>query len=1849
MRDAGQQAPSKEQRAAWNHVVQEEALRKLYTAPENELSKIATEALNPNDKAALAANDPNRIYRTVNNRFLKFHFKEVLEAAPSQRDSLMRKFAHRIWGIEDAIDEKTFFSKVKADFELDEELKRAAGIAGAQGLPLWRAFETWRSQVDAGKTAGWREVNADVYEARFRHVAGEAKSFSEHAYSNLGGLPGMYARQLLPKPKAPLQQLPDGSLASPDEKEHTREPAALNTGNAFNVPRMEDLGEVLKHQPDGKPVYVDPKELGEARFLDKHHAKLLARHGEYRALWKKGLEPKGYEIWERNPYIDDVATWPSTDHAAKALVPIEAERKRLQQHYQTELSQLKGVAGAQDAEITKRRQEILATVKDPVEREKQLEALSSQVLSGGGHEQKVENLLIQATRHFEAGLLSAQQYNELGEVTGQGDLVTAYQEQKAEEAWLESLKPRVIPSLLGSTKSFEMGEGADPRLRPDLGEKMQRERSKAIEKPSSITYWTEDGRGPFTKHFPGMKGEEVEKMAREMVANSEPFLKKNQPTQNDRFKQRRDGGDALVLGDEHFRPSELVVKAEVDTVEGRLARVDDRMQAEIDAVDAKFRKAAEPFKLSEANLARLKFMAMSEAAYQLPIGTLEMVSSGKYMAGKTPVVGGFVIMRTMGSVAETAARVSRGETVPDEKMAELEAALIEMRRPKTWTATVVNGALDSASFAAEFYVSAGVLAGGRKLAMEGFEKLATAELRDVLANTLARQMLKRGMKVAGYTMIGGGSRVFELAHRRAHLDGVHVMREMDGKYIAAMDAGHAPGSLWEKLPGALLHQSIETGSEMIGGAGLDRIPGVRKLLDSLTGPAKNAVLKQAVFQAFVQRNGVKRAMAFLSRGSQRLEKAGVHSLHGELAEEVWAAAGHTVFEGEAFHIPSPEEASAMLATILLTRGAMTVGNAAVGGGGQQRERAVAAPRSVMNEPGQGGPPAEGLSQHPDGVSADDGVHQDQSLMSTGAKNEGPQLSFATADPAENDPVARRAIELGADPRRFRRGRPSQSKDLGQIFTDYSLKENEVVLSPNPPKNETIAQSYLVTHKAGGRAIVNVTKDGTAWVDTQEMGDVARDPATGLEIPRKEGEKPEPIKGGDLIYQAAMTYAYNNGLKFRSDPSGTTDIAKYRRISHMLSSALRHGTTRHLSPYGKKKKDNDLVANEWRNEDTPEAFEHNVGLMLRAEMEFVQRAMASTDAKADPKNHVKFEDLRYDQKSDNVLQQVKDEYGTLAGWRRISKRDFEIVVEGLVSRNSGVGPTTLSRALVTKSEVERHASGLDRGSYEEAAELHGGGGISEGTGVELFRLLGTAEKPRDLYYSRGEASGSERVQRTGVTQAETAAAEARLKSTAQGRAIYGNVLIVNNRDQLDGLQGRPDQQRYHAEDLEIMRDAEGFHDPRDGTVVIFRQNVRVLEGETAAQAMARVVVHERVGHHGFDALRASDSKFAEEWKKLAAAIPADQMKKLEASYTHLNGNREALALEWFAHQAGEMGGRAQLEPGSVTQRMWQVMRDWVTRQFNLLGNPSKPMTQELIDAHVRGLIRATQRGMVKGAKSAKGQDAGADAKALNGHGTLLGGRTQFSTPSSPDGAGSPIPPQKDDSSRTSTNIDSTILIPYVQQHGQGTKRRRDAQAALGALLARAEADAGANARADAAQRIRAESESLVSWARESGWLIEPAGFTGLIDTLEGFEGGAEHEVFGVPEKGRVLKLTRPPNFGARGVLPSYLKNIKWSNALFHDDIRMEGVIETGDGPAVVISQPYIEGHSPEHEDVQDWFKQQGYLPAGENTWRHPDTGAVIADAHTRNFIMTDANELVPIDLQVLNPGKDILEQERHEQQ
>ncbi len=169
------------------------------------------------------------------------------------------------------------------------------------------------------------------------------------------------------------------------------------------------------------------------------------------------------------------------------------------------------------------------------------------------------------------------------------------------------------------------------------------------------------------------------------------------------------------------------------------------------------------------------------------------------------------------------------------------------------------------------------------------------------------------------------------------------------------------------------------------------------------------------------------------------------------------------------------------------------------------------------------------------------------------------------------------------------------------------------------------------------------------------------------------------------------------------------------------------------------------------------------------------------------------------------------------------------------------------------------------------------------------------------------------------------------------------------------------------------------------------------------------------------------------------------------------------------------------------------------------------------------------------------------------------------------------------------------------------------------------------------RIRAETESLRQWATETGRFLTAEDFGEITETCDQIGGASEHHVFLMAIGDRVLKVTIPPNFGARGESLAYLDNAVWANELFGDDIRLEGIVETESGLAIVISQPFIVGRAPTEAEVIEWFESQGYRAQPGGRWVHEGTGAVVADAHTGNLVMSSEG-LIPIDLQILDLGR-----------
>jgi DNA ligase (NAD+) len=219
----------------------------------------------------------------------------------------------------------------------------------------------------------------------------------------------------------------------------------------------------------------------------------------------------------------------------------------------------------------------------------------------------------------------------------------------------------------------------------------------------------------------------------------------------------------------------------------------------------------------------------------------------------------------------------------------------------------------------------------------------------------------------------------------------------------------------------------------------------------------------------------------------------------------------------------------------------------------------------------------------------------------------------------------------------------------------------------------------------------------------------------------------------------------------------------------------------------------------------------------------------------------------------------------------------------------------------------------------------------------------------------------------------------------------------------------------------------------------------------------------------------------------------------------------------------------------------------------------------------------------------------------------------------------------------TGIDFESILPYEATHERAAENApvpgTHPQGSPQSLARRLQEDSAGKDGDNVAQRIRRETESILEWGTGAMRLLNVEGLNRLTEGWIKLAGQSEHTVFLDEKFERVVKFTLPPNFGAQGSIP-YLRNIIACNRIFGDDIWFHGILSTKQGPAFVISQPYVDGTEPTIEEVAEWFTDQGYESKGHNRWFHPVTGVEVADAHTGNLIKSSDGELIPIDLQVL---------------
>ena len=180
-----------------------------------------------------------------------------------------------------------------------------------------------------------------------------------------------------------------------------------------------------------------------------------------------------------------------------------------------------------------------------------------------------------------------------------------------------------------------------------------------------------------------------------------------------------------------------------------------------------------------------------------------------------------------------------------------------------------------------------------------------------------------------------------------------------------------------------------------------------------------------------------------------------------------------------------------------------------------------------------------------------------------------------------------------------------------------------------------------------------------------------------------------------------------------------------------------------------------------------------------------------------------------------------------------------------------------------------------------------------------------------------------------------------------------------------------------------------------------------------------------------------------------------------------------------------------------------------------------------------------------------------------------------------------------------------------------------------------------------EKFSAAFRALLEWG-ETASLIRPEEvFDFFRRPPDGY--GDEHQAWFDESSNRWFKATYPNRFGLgwgsgdSATAGEYLSRLTYQNQYFADDIRLVALINSNQHLRILTSQPHIAGEAPSQEEIQNWFRELGFVRLVSEdriAWFLASENLLIADAHEGNVIKTANGILVPIDLNIIKPRGDL---------
>jgi hypothetical protein len=204
------------------------------------------------------------------------------------------------------------------------------------------------------------------------------------------------------------------------------------------------------------------------------------------------------------------------------------------------------------------------------------------------------------------------------------------------------------------------------------------------------------------------------------------------------------------------------------------------------------------------------------------------------------------------------------------------------------------------------------------------------------------------------------------------------------------------------------------------------------------------------------------------------------------------------------------------------------------------------------------------------------------------------------------------------------------------------------------------------------------------------------------------------------------------------------------------------------------------------------------------------------------------------------------------------------------------------------------------------------------------------------------------------------------------------------------------------------------------------------------------------------------------------------------------------------------------------------------------------------------------------------------------------------------------------------------------------------------------DAGGK-RSDPASRVNREREALRKAAIESPDIVMEALRESELPKTN------EHAIRIDEETGRYWKYTLGDSYGfvpsisrktvfgqtfsrlsiSEASPSQYLRRVELMNRIFGDDIRLEGITQSG---GLVVSQPGIAGRAATQEEINEAFLEAGWIKIPDDdldlvdqlmgsAWHSPQHKVVIVDARPANCVRTMHGKIAPIDIMIEDVGDD----------